>query len=163
MILGDQQNRLAQNAGVSQNRFLLILGAFMKLFKNVDMGLFIMRLSLGVLMLFHGVSKLTHGVSFIEGTLVNQGLPAFFAYGVYIGEIVAPLAIVLGYKTRLFSLIFAFNCLVAIYLVHSADFLKLNPHGGWAIELLALYFFGALSLVFAGGGKFGLRSKGILD
>ena len=135
----------------------------MKLFKNVDLGLLVIRLSLGVLMLFHGVAKVSHGVSFIEGMLSNLGLPVLFAYGVYVGEIVAPLAIIAGIKTRLFASVFTFNCLVAAYLVHAQDFFKLTPHGGWALELLGLYFFGALALMFTGGGKYGVQSKGVLD
>ncbi len=135
----------------------------MKLFKSVDLGLLVLRLALGVLMLFHGVAKVTHGVSFIEGMVQAQGMPAFFAYGVFIGEIVAPLAIIIGLKTRLFASIFAFNCLVAAYLVHAQDFLKLTPHGGWALELLGLYFFGAVVLMLTGAGKFALQSKGALD
>ncbi len=135
----------------------------MKLEKNIDAGLLIIRLSIGVLMLFHGVSKLLHGVSFIEGMLQGMGLPTFIAYGVYVGEVIAPLAIIAGFKTRLFASIYAFNCIVAVMMVHTGDLLKMTPHGGWAVELLGLYFFGALALIFTGGGKYSTQSKSILD
>jgi putative oxidoreductase len=40
-------------------------------------------------MLFHGLHKLFGGVG-ISGMLVEKGLPGFIAYGVLIGEVVAP-------------------------------------------------------------------------
>lgn len=135
----------------------------MKILNNNDFGILILRLSLGILMLFHGVAKVTHGVSFIESMLLQQGLPSFVAYGVYVGELIAPFAIVLGVKTRLFAMIYAFNCLVAALMAHSGDLLSLTPHGGWAVELLGLYFFGAIALIFLGGGRYSLQSKGKFD
>lgn len=131
--------------------------------KNTDTALLIVRLSIGLLMLLHGIAKVTHGISFIEGMVTNAGLPAVFAYGVYIGEIVAPLFIIAGFRTRAASLVFVGNCVVAIALAHSGDIFSLTKHGGWAIELLGLYMFGALALMFSGGGKYAASSKHILD
>lgn len=131
--------------------------------KNIDLGLLIMRLSVGGLMLLHGISKLLHGISPIEQMVVGTGLPSFVAYGVYVGEVVVPLLIILGVATRVSALIFVINCLTAVFLAHSADILTLAPHGGWAVELLGLYTFGALALMFMGGGKYALSSKHIWD
>lgn len=44
--------------------------------RNNDLGLLLLRLTVGGLMLFHGVHKLIYGVSAIEGMLVGIGLPA---------------------------------------------------------------------------------------
>lgn len=46
-------------------------------------------------MLFHGIAKLLHGLEGIKGMLASKGLPAFFAYGAYVGEIIAPLLIII--------------------------------------------------------------------
>ena len=124
--------------------------------KNNDVGLLILRVFVAGLMLFHGIAKVFHGVSFIEGQLTSVGLPAFIAYGVYIGEVIAPIAMIVGFRTRLASVIFAFTCVVAILLVHSVDIFSLNKHGGWAIELLALYLFGSVALFFTGAGKYAI-------
>ncbi len=124
--------------------------------KNTDIGLLILRLSLGILMLLHGLAKLGGGLGFIKGMLSDMGIPSFIAYGVLVGEILAPLAIIIGFRTRIAAAIYAFNCLVAILMVHSQDIFKLSEHGGWAIELLGLYLFGALTLVFTGAGKFAI-------
>lgn len=131
--------------------------------KNIDLGLLILRISIGGLMLLHGIAKLQHGAGFIEQVVVDAGLPSFIAYGVYLGEVIAPLFILLGYGTRAASIIFAGNCLVAALLVHSQDIFTLNEQGGWTVELLGLFFFGAVSLVFTGGGKYAISSKHIWD
>ena len=131
--------------------------------KNIDLGLLILRISIGGLMLLHGIAKLQHGAGFIEQVVVDAGLPSFIAYGVYLGEVIAPLFILAGYGTRAASVIFAGNCLVAALLVHSQDIFTLGEQGGWAVELLGLFFFGAVALIFTGGGKYALSSKHIWD
>lgn len=127
--------------------------------KNIDLGLLVLRLSIGLLMLLHGISKLMHGAGFIEQVVIEAGLPSFIAYGVYIGEVIAPLFILLGYRTRIAAFIFAGNCLVAALLVHAHDIFTLNDMGGWSVELLGLFFFGAVALFFTGGGKYALSNK----
>jgi putative oxidoreductase len=131
--------------------------------KNPDLGILILRLSVGVLMLLHGISKLIYGPAFIGQIVDGAGLPHFITYGVYIGEVVAPLLIILGIATRAASAVFAFNMLVATLLVHAAQFFTLNETGGWALELQGLYFLGAAVLVFTGGGKYALSNKYLWD
>ena len=131
--------------------------------KNPDPGILTLRLSMGVLMIFHGLAKLTGGIDSIKGMLVGIGFPSIFAYGVLIGEIVAPLAIIIGYKTRLAAVIYALNCLAAIFLVHSHDIFKMGAHGGWALELLGLYLFSAVALIWSGGGRYALSKTGFWD
>ena len=62
--------------------------------KNIDLGILISRISLGVLMLFHGSAKLLYGLDFIKGILAQAGVPSFIAYGVILGEVVAPILII---------------------------------------------------------------------
>ena len=131
--------------------------------RNTDLGLLILRLSIGVLMLMHGIAKLMHGAGGIEQMLEASGLPAFIVYGVYVGEVIAPLFIILGLGTRVAAAIFAFNIIVAVGMAHGADLFALSEAGGWAIELQALYFFGAVALVFTGGGKYALSNKKLWD
>lgn len=126
--------------------------------ENADLGKLIIRLSLGGLMLFHGIAKLLHGVGFIEGQLASHGLPAFLAYGVYIGEVIAPLMIILGYQTRIGALLIVFNMLVAIVLVHSHQLISLGNSGGWALELQGFFLFTALAVVFLGPGRYKLKN-----
>ncbi|WP_163406908.1 DoxX family protein [Flavobacterium ajazii] len=131
--------------------------------KNNDLGLLILRITIGLLMLLHGLAKFGGGLEFISGMLVEKGLPGFFAYGVLVGEILAPIAILIGFRTRLAALVYAFNCLVAVLMAHSADIFKLSEHGGWALELLGLYFFTALALFFTDGGKLAVSKNNSWD
>jgi len=122
---------------------------------NADVGLLIVRLSVGGLMLFHGVAKIMHpgSLDFIGGMLGGYGLPAILAYGVYIGEIVAPLMVIVGYKARIGGLLIAINMVVALLLAHSGDFFSLTEHGGWMIELQMFYLLSAMAVVFLGSGS----------
>lgn len=131
--------------------------------KNYDLGLLILRISIGLLMLFHGIGKLQGGLGFIQGMLEAKGLPGFIAYGALVGEILAPLAILLGFRTRIAAAIFAFNMLVAVLMVHTAQFFGLNETGGWTLELQGLYFLGALALFFTGAGKLAISSSNNWD
>jgi len=131
--------------------------------KNNDLGLLILRISVSVLMLLHGISKFSGGLEFIKSMLVEKGLPDFIAYGVIVGEVVAPIAILIGFRTRIAAAIYAFNCLVAILMVHSADIFAMADHGGWALELLGLYFFGALALFFTGAGNIAISKTNKWD
>ncbi len=130
--------------------------------KNRDLSLLVLRLGVGVLMLLHGIGKL-QGIGFIEGMLAKNGLPSVLAYGVYVTEIIAPLLIIIGYRTRLASLTLIFGALFAMILVHSADIFQLSKSGGWGVELLGLYIIGALALAISGSGKFALSSKNKWD
>lgn len=124
-----------------------------------DVAKLMLRIILGFTMLLHGIDKMAGGVSWLEGMMSGMGLPGFLAYGVYVGEVIAPIFILVGFKSRLAGLVFAFNMLVATLMVHSGDIFKLTDHGGWAIELLMLYMIGGLAIAFQGAGKYSI-SKG---
>ena len=122
-----------------------------------DLGKLILRLNIGILMLFHGLHKLGGGsIEFIGGKLVEMNLPASLAYGVYAGEILAPIMLIFGVFTRLGALMIVVNMLFAIGLVHMADLASFTQHGGWSLELQAFYLFGALAVVFLGAGRIAL-------
>ena len=125
---------------------------------NADLGKLILRLTLGGLMLFHGIAKLLNGIGFIEGELASHGLPTVLAYGVYIGEILAPLMVLLGYQTRIGALLIIFNMLVAIALVHGHQLLALGSNGGWAPELQGFFLFTAVAVIFPGPGRYQLKN-----
>ena len=49
-------------------------------------------------------------------------IPGFVAYGVFVGEIVAPVLIILGYLARHAALIYVVNILIATLLVGTGKF-----------------------------------------
>ena len=122
-----------------------------------DWGRFLLRLAIGGLMLFHGIDKLRHGVGGISGMLESSGLPGAMAYGAYVGEVVAPILLVLGVLTVPAALVVAFNMLVALYVAHSGQLFSLGDHGAWAVEGPALYLLGAIVIALLGPGGITIR------
>lgn len=127
--------------------------------KNGSISLLIVRLSVGILMLFHGVGKIRYGISGIGDMLTQKGIPEFISYGVYLGEIVAPLMLILGFRTRIAALMLLVNMLVIIFIAHPSDILGVTSHGTWKLELAGFYLAGSLVLLISGGGKYGLSHK----
>ncbi|MGB3291028.1 MAG: DoxX family protein [Burkholderiaceae bacterium] len=125
-----------------------------------DLGKLTLRLTIGVLMLFHGIAKLLHGIGPIEAMVVARGMPAFFAWAVYIGEVIAPLLLILGFQARLGALLIAVNMLVAIALAHIGHLFLLSGTGGWRLELQGLFLFGSLAVALLGAGRYSIGGKG---
>ena len=129
--------------------------------KSDDTGKLILRLTLGILILLHGLSKLMGGgVTGISDMLSSHGLPGFLAYGVYVGEIIAPVLLIIGVYTRLGGLIIAINMIVAVLLAHTGQLGTITNTGGWALELQGMFFFTALAIAFMGAGRFSLAGNG---
>jgi len=124
-----------------------------------DAGKLILRLTVGVLLLLHGVAKISTGVGGISGMLTGAGLPAELAYGVYIGEILAPLLVILGLYARIGALIIVVNMLFAIGLVHMKDLYVLTKTGGWGIELQAFFLLTALVVALIGPGRYAVNRR----
>lgn len=114
-------------------------------------------------MLFHGIHKLINGVDGLVGMFERMGLPGFIAYGAYLGEFLAPIFIIVGYRAKIASLFVAATMLVAAMTAHADDILKIGDHGEWALELIGLYLFGAFSIFFLGAGKFAVSSSNKWD
>jgi putative oxidoreductase len=118
-----------------------------------DAGKLLLRVALGVLMLLHGVGKLEGGIAAVVGMVGKTGLPGALGYAVYLGEVVAPLLLLVGLFTRPAALVVAVNMVVAVLLVHTGQLATLSPTGGWALELQALYLTAALAIALFGAGR----------
>lgn len=124
-----------------------------------DIGKLILRLNVGGMMLFHGISKVIYGIDGVKSMVEAMGVPGFVVYGVYIGEILAPLMIIIGFQVRIASVILIINMLVAIFAVTGGDIFGITSTGGWIIEGQAWYIFAALAIIFLDSGKFALDIK----
>ena len=121
-----------------------------------DHGKLILRLMLGVLTLFHGIDKVIGGIEGIMGRFENIGLPGAIAYLVYLGEVMAPIFVVIGYWTRLAAFIVAGNMVVAILIAHSGDLLGLTPNGGYRLELQFFFLLSSIAIIALGAGRYGV-------
>ncbi|WP_413513889.1 DoxX family protein [Myroides odoratus] len=122
-----------------------------------DLGKFILRLGVGGLMLFHGIHKIIHGHDGIIEQLAAKGLPTWLWLGVPVGEIIAPILLVLGAFTRLSGVLIAFTMVMSLVLVKgSGSFALSETTGGIGAELNVLYLAGALAIAMIGPGSFRL-------
>jgi putative oxidoreductase len=126
---------------------------------GVDAALLLLRLVLGVLILLHGISKLPPPPAFIVNALGQAGLPSVIAYGVYLGEIVGPVLIIIGVWTRVGALLIAANMIVALLIAHTGDLFHLGKQGGYALELQAMYLFTAVALALTGAGRYSVGGR----
>ncbi|AUO65060.1 MULTISPECIES: DoxX family protein [Citrobacter] len=135
------------------------LNAVNRMLTHEDFGKFLLRLAVGGLMLFHGLHKLFAGIDGISGMLIAKGLPGFIAYGVLVGEVIAPCLIILGILTRPAALVLAFTMIVAWLMVGMNETWALDKTGAWAIESLVYFFIGALAVAFLGAGRFSVAGN----
>jgi putative oxidoreductase len=119
-----------------------------------NLGRLVLRLMLGGLLLFHGVSKIHGGIAPIVDRVAKAGVPSSLGYFVYVGEVLAPVLLIVGLWTRLAALLVMINMIVALLLVHTSQLAEINKAGGWALELQAFYLFTALAILLLGAGRF---------
>jgi putative oxidoreductase len=123
-----------------------------------DAGRLVLRLAVGILILLHGIAKLS-GVDPIAGMLAQAGLPPALAWGVYVGEILAPILLIVGVWTRAAAVVVAINMLFAVLLAHRGELFSLGGQGGYALELQAMFFFAAVALALLGAGRFSVGGR----
>ena len=125
--------------------------------------LMLLRLALGVTMLFHGYEKLIPpgglhrsnplaGFNYFNHFVVSLGLPYWLGYVSIVTEFVGGAFLILGLLTRFCALMIAGNMLVALW--------KVNLHHGYtgseySIVLVTM----ALMLVVAGSGSLALDRR----
>jgi len=125
-----------------------------------ELGKLLLRATLAILILLHGIAKVTGGVDGIAGMLTRAGLPGPFAYLVYVGEVLAPILVLIGLWTRPAALLIAINMVVAVWLVHMDELFQLTKTGGWALELQGMFLFSALAVALLGAGRYSVGGIG---
>ena len=128
------------------------------MFNNIEIARLLLRMSLGVLILFHGVHKVIYGIGGVQSMLSASDLPTILAYGVYVGEIIAPIFIILGLYARVASLVLAFNMLVAIFLAYGFSF-SIAKYGGLSFESPLIFMIMSILVSLLGSGKYGVNNK----
>jgi putative oxidoreductase len=124
---------------------------------NPDAALLILRVVLGIIMLYHGWPKLTNLGGTIEGfTGMGIPLPALSALFATLAEAGGGLLLLLGAFTDVAGLLFAIDMLGAITFVHAKNGLAVNEGGvEWPMALLAM----ALAVALAGPGRYSIGGK----
>lgn len=128
-----------------------------------DIGKLILRITAAGLILFHGINKIVHGVAFMGNALAELHLPGVIAYGVFLGEVVAPLFLIFGAWTRIASLVVVFNMVMAILLEAHRNVFVIQRTGAWGLEAEAFYLLTAVVIFLVGAGRYAVvREKAIL-
>lgn len=122
-----------------------------------DAGKFLLRITLAGLTLFHGVDKLANGLGGVRQDLAGAGLPTVLAYGVYPGEVLAPILVLVGLWTRPAALVLAGSILFATVCAHPQHYASLTPVGGFAAEAYVFYVLVGAAIALVGAGRFSLR------
>jgi len=124
-----------------------------KMTRFYDSALALLRIVFSLLMMTHGWSKLER---ILEGNLsfgdpLGLGSPLSL-YLVTFAELVAPIFIIVGFKTRIMALITSFAMAVAAFIAHGADPLAKK-------EMALLYLAGFLSVSLMGAGRYSIDQR----
>ena len=126
--------------------------------KNFDLGILFARLGLGICLFMHGFAKILHGLGGVKGILVKAGLPEFMAYFAYVGEVVAPLMIILGVFSRIGALLIVATSFTILYAYNGlGNLFELTNVGGFKAEILYLYIALSPCVIFSGSGKYAIK------
>ena len=126
--------------------------------RSDDLSKLVLRLTLGILLLMHGIFKVQNGIGGIMGMVASAGLPGWLAYAVYIGEVIAPILLIVGLYSRIAAVLIAINMIVAIALGHSGQLFMLTGNGALRLETQYFFLFTAVAGFFAGAGRFSMNS-----
>lgn len=116
-------------------------------------GLLLLRIGFCGLMLTHGIPKLWEVIqgNFEFGDPIGIG-PTLSKIGAVIGEAIAPLLILIGFKTRPFAIPTIITMGVAAFIIHGGD-----PIG--RKEMALLYLFAFLAIALTGAGKYSVDRR----
>lgn len=127
--------------------------------QQVNYGIALLRISLGVMLIAHSV-VLKYFVFTLPGTaqfFASIGLPGFLAYVVFAVEAIGGLALVLGIGTR-YAAAAVVPVLVGALWAHSGNgWVFSGPNGGWEYPLYLTVL--AIAQVLLGDGAFALSRR----
>lgn len=119
--------------------------------KNVaDLGLLILRIGFAGMLLTHGIPKINllfeSPIKFADPIGVGETTTLILAL---IGEVVAPILILIGFKTKLATIPSIITMFVAIFVIHASDPIDVK-------EKAILYLVAFLVIFLTGAGKYSI-------
>lgn len=126
-----------------------------------DVGILILRISVGIVMVAHGLPKI-----FWKREVFNKkwkkeyGFPLGSVILTGIVQVLGGLAIIVGFYTQISAFILALNMLVATYVSiwnHGEPFLSTPEGKGWDVNFLILAVL--IALIFLGSGAWSLVAR----
>ena len=120
---------------------------------KTHLGLALLRIAPSAMLMAHGIPKLQKLIdgNYEFGDPLGLG-PAPTLFLAVLGEVVSPILIIVGFKTRWAAVIPAIVMAVAAFVVHASD-----PFGGKEKALLFLTCF--VCIILLGPGKYSIDKK----
>ncbi|HEX9600592.1 MAG TPA: DoxX family protein [Mariniflexile sp.] len=119
--------------------------------KNVtDLGLLILRIGFAGMLLTHGIPKIKllfeNPIKFADPIGVGETTTLILAL---IGEVIAPILILIGFKTKLATIPSIITMFVAVFVIHASDPIDVK-------EKAILYLVAFLVIFLTGAGKYSI-------
>ena len=118
-----------------------------------DIGLALLRIAAAGLMLTHGIPKLQKMLagdfSFVDPIGIGE-TPSLFL--TIIGEVICPVLLIIGFKTRWAAVPAAITMFVAAFVMHGADAIDVK-------EKALLFLIVFVTIIFTGPGKISIDRK----
>lgn len=121
---------------------------------NINIALLILRVSFSaMLLLLHGVPKvknlMSDNIQFVNIFGMGEAISLILAT---LAEVVLPILIIIGYKTRIAAIPIVLVMIVAAFVYHANDPISVK-------EKSLIFLFGFLTIAIAGAGKFSIDKK----
>lgn len=120
---------------------------------TLDFGLLLLRIGFAIGLMTHGYGKFIRIFQgdFKFGDPIGIGSTPSLILTAF-GEFIAPIFIIIGWKTRLFSIFPAITMLVAFLIAHDGDPFSRK-------EKALIYLIAFVALIFTGHGKYALGKE----
>ena len=120
---------------------------------TLDFGLLLLRIGFAIGLMTHGYGKFIRIFQgdFKFGDHIGIGSTPSLILTAF-GEFIAPIFIIIGWKTRLFSIFPAITMLVAFLIAHDGDPFSRK-------EKALMYLIAFVALIFTGHGKYALGKE----
>ncbi len=121
------------------------------LFEHPGLGIFFIRVTLGIMMVYHGFPKILSFFRFLEN-VEKMGFmyPQILGTVAILSECIGGIFLVIGFHSRIAAFFIATTMSTAFFFVHRHDLFAKK-------ELALVYMIMALCILFAGAGKMSIH------
>lgn len=136
-----------------------IVESIKQFFRQHDLGLFLLRVAVGVIMIIHGVPKFLGGTEILKevgSAMVNLGVtyvPVFWGFMAAFSEVLGGLLLIVGFLFRPACLLLGFTMVIATLLNYSIE----SSFRSVAHPLTMTFLF--FSFMFIGPGRWSLQKE----
>ena len=124
-----------------------------------DLGKLVLRVSVAFLILLHGIAKMRHGLGDVADAMARLHLPVWVGNLIYVGEVLAPLMMIVGFWTRPAAALVAATMFVALVAGHPREVFVMTDHGGLLLEVQWMFMLAAAASALLGAGRYSIGGR----